>query len=86
MACGLKYNFRYNVYACVAYGQARYYNSHHQLIPDDYKVGNYLAANLFWELTPRLQVGIEYLYGRRTNFDTAHNHANRVDALFQFAF
>ncbi|MCM1449341.1 MAG: hypothetical protein NC082_03285 [Clostridiales bacterium] len=86
VACGLKYNFRYNVYACIAYGQARYYNSNHQLIPDDYKLGNYLAANLFWELTPRLQVGIEYLYGRRTNFDTAHNHANRVDALFQFAF
>lgn len=86
LACGFKYNFKYNLYACVAYGQARYYNSHSELIPNDYKRGRYLAANLFWEMTPRLQVGIEYLYGQRTNFSGAHNHANRVDALFQFAF
>lgn len=86
LACGLKYNFRYNVYACAAYGQARYYNSHSELIPDDYKRGRYLAANLFWELTTRLQVGIEYLWGQRTDFSGAHNHANRVDAMFQFAF
>ena len=86
VACGLKYNFRYNVYACAAYGQARYYNSHSELIPADYKVGRYVAANLFWEMTPRLQVGVEYLWGQRTNFDGARNHANRIDALFQFAF
>ncbi|MDE6449287.1 MAG: hypothetical protein K2L41_04310 [Muribaculaceae bacterium] len=86
LSAGMKYNFRYNVYSCVAYGQARYFNSHSDLIPSDYKRGHYLAVNLFWEMTPRLQVGVEYLWGQRTDFDGSHNHANRMDALFQFAF
>lgn len=83
---GLKYNFKYNVYSCAAFGHAHYFNSHSQLIPDDYKSGNYLAVNLFWEMTTRLQAGVEYLWGQRANFSGAHEHANRVDILFQYAF
>jgi len=86
MAAGFKYNFKYNLYACAVYGHARYFNRHDSLIPDDYKRGHYLAVNFFWEMTTRLQTGVEYLYGRRTNFSGSHNHANRVDLLFQYAF
>lgn len=86
LATGVKYNFLYNLYACAAYGQARYFNSRSELAPADYRLGHYVAANLFWELTPRLQVGAEYLWGQRRNFNGDHSHANRVDFLFQFAF
>lgn len=86
IAAGVKYNFRYNVYACAAYGHARYFNDHGSLMPDDYRMGHYVAANIFWDATPRLQVGAEYLWGQRRNFDGAHAHANRIDVLFQFAF
>lgn len=83
---GVKYNFRYNVYSCLAFGHARHFSNHETLMPDDYHIGNYFAANIFWDATPRLQVGAEYLHGRRQNFDGAHASANRIDVLFQFAF
>ncbi len=85
-ACGVKYNFRYNVYACAAYGHARYFNHKSEFASTDYKFGRYAAVNLFWEPTARLQVGIEYLWGQRNDFDGNKGHANRVDALFQFSF
>lgn len=83
---GAKYNFLYNVYACAAYGHARYFSDYASLNGDDYRMGHYFAANIFWDITPRLQVGAEYLHGQRRNFDGAHASANRVDVLFQFAF
>lgn len=86
ISAGVKYNFLYNVYACAAYGHARYFNDHASLVPDDYRYGHYVAANIFWDLTPRLQVGAEYLWGQRRNFNGEHAHANRIDVLFQFAF
>ncbi len=86
LSVGAKYNFRYNVYTCVVYGHARYFSDHATLLPDDYHVGNYYAANIFWDVTPRIQVGAEYLHGERRNFNGEHGTANRVDVLFQFAF
>ena len=83
---GVKYNFRPNVYACAAYGQARYYNHDSEYKSTDYKYGRYGVVNLFWEPTPRLQAGIEYLWGQRNDFDGNHGQANRVDVLFQFSF
>ena len=83
---GLKYNFRPNVYSCLAFGQARYFDHDSEFESTDYKYGKYAAANLFWEPTPRLQVGMEYLWGQRHDFNGEHSHANRVDILFQFSF
>lgn len=82
---GLKYNFLENVYACVALGEARYF-PRYSVERTDYKYGLYGAVNLFWEPTPRMQTGIEYLIGRRTDFNHQHGSANRIDVLFQFSF
>lgn len=85
ITAGLKYNFLYNLYACVSLGQMQYCPKHH-LSDDQYKRGLYGAVNMFWDITPRIQVGAEYLCGKRTNFNGQHANANRVDALFQFSF
>lgn len=82
---GVKYNFLPNLYACVALGEAHYFPKY-KVEPTDYRYGLYGAVNLFWEPTPRMQAGIEYLIGRRTDFNHQHGSANRVDALFQFSF
>ena len=82
---GMKYNFAPNLYSCVALGEARYI-PRNEVDGSDYKYGLYGAVNLFYEPTPRLQVGVEYLIGSRHNFNGEHGHANRVDALFQFSF
>jgi hypothetical protein len=39
---------------------------------------NYLAANLVFEPLPRLSYGIEYLYGSRTDKDSAQGEAHRL--------
>ena len=82
---GMKYNFAPNLYSCVALGEARYF-PRYEVDGSDYKYGLYGAVNLFYEPTPRLQVGVEYLIGSRHNFNGEHGHANRVDALFHFSF
>ena len=83
--CGLKYNFRPNVYAALTLGEMRYFKNKY-VAPDMYKYGLYGAVNCFVELTPRLLVGAEYLIGKRMNFNGDHASANRVDALVQFSF
>ena len=82
---GAKYNFLPNLYAGLALGQAHYYPKY-TVKGDSYKYGLYGAVNLFYEPTPRMQVGIEYLIGARHNFNHEHASANRIDALFQFSF
>jgi len=82
---GAKYNFRPDLYAGLALGKAHYFPKY--TVPgDSYKYGLYGAINLFYEPTPRIQVGIEYLIGSRHNFNREHASANRIDALFQFSF
>ena len=82
---GAKYYFRYNIYAGLALGEMRYYPKD-KPAGDEYKYGLYGAINLFWDITPRFQVGAEYLAGKRMNFNHSHGNANRVDALFQMSF
>lgn len=84
LSAGVKYNFKDNVYSCVALGSERYYLD--EANPDEYKYGLYGAVNVFWDIMPRLQVGLEYLIGKRMNFSGAHRSANRIDALFMFTF
>lgn len=82
---GCKYNFRHNLYACMALAEARYFDRR-AASPDTYKYGLYGSWSLFWEPTPRLQAGAEYLTGRRGNTDGSHGSANRVNIMFQFSF
>lgn len=85
LSFGAKYNFLPNLYSCIALGEAHYFPKY-SVKGDGYKYGLYGALNLFYEPTPRMQVGIEYLLGARHNFNGEHASANRIDALFQFSF
>lgn len=84
-ALGGQYYFTKSVFGAVT-GSVVRFMPHHDVAPDTYRTGLYCAANIFWNITPRIQVGVEYLYGQRWNFSGAHAAADRVDALFQFAF
>lgn len=82
---GIRYNFSNQIYTTLALGKAAYYPKH-KMDNDSYRYGLYGALNLFYEPTPRLQTGIEYLRGARHNFSGQYASANRIDILFQFAF
>lgn len=51
-----------------------------------YRYGLYGAANIFWNLTPRIQAGAEFNWGRRGNYSGEGNNARRVSLVAQFAF
>ena len=51
-----------------------------------YKYGQYIAANLLYNFTPRIQLGMEYTAGKRMNYDRNHANANRLQAVFTAMF
>lgn len=82
---GVKYSFLENLFMSLALSELRSFTKSGSPA-DTYKYGLYGAANLVWQITPRLQVGGEYLIGKRMNIDGSHGNANRIDAFFQVSF
>lgn len=83
---GAKYMFTQNIYASCTLSELMYYSKKAGRNPDDYRYGLYGALSLFWDITPRIQVGAEYLAIKRVNNSGATGNGNRIDALFMFSF
>lgn len=83
---GVQWNFLPNLFVSAQCSQTRIYEKHGTALPDDYRHGMMAAINCFWNLTPRIQLAAEVDWGRRTNADGSHRHANRVGALAMFSF
>jgi len=81
----VQYNFRPNLFVSTTFSQSRYMPSH-QESGTTYKYGLYSATNIFWNLTPRIQVGAEFNIGKRVNFYGERRWARRVGAMCQFSF
>lgn len=81
----VQYNFKPNLLVSCTFGQARYLPSK-PVSPDEYKYGLFGAANVIWNLTPRIMAGIELDYGRRVNFSGAARNAHRLGAMASFSF
>ena len=85
LVLGAQYFFTPNLFSNIAFGEQMYHprkNPHDSL----YKYGIYAVGNLFWNITPRFQLGLEYLYGRRVNFNGTHGSADRVMAQMNLSF
>lgn len=82
---GIQYNFLPNLFASVTFSESRYL-PRKGTSGSEYKWGNFLAANIFWNLTPRIQCGLEFDTGERKNIDGRHRRAQRVGAMAQFSF
>jgi hypothetical protein len=84
---GVQYNFLPNLFSSVLYSQVEVDPSNNEIVYDQmYKRGQYLVANLFWDIIPTIRVGVEYLHGRLTHQSGADGHANRVQAQVQYNF
>lgn len=82
---GFQYNFLPNLFASVTFSESRYL-PRSGAAPTEYKWGNYLAANVFWNITPRIQTGLEFDTGVRKNINGDHRRAQRFGAMAQFSF
>lgn len=82
---GLQYNFRSNLFMCISASES-HYMLRDGASAEEYKRGLFAAVNVFWNMTPRMQVGAEFDLGRRENVNGEHRYAKRVGAMCQFSF
>lgn len=82
---GAQYYFTPTIFSNIAFSEQVYYPKKN---PDDnsYKYGLYAVGNIFWDITPRFEVGFEYLYGKRKNFDGTHGSADRIMLQMMLSF
>ena len=85
---GLQYNICPKIFVSSTYSQSRLYsdNDYPETPSGQYRYGQYLVANVFWNVTSDLQVGAEYLRGWRTDFNDETRHANRMNVSVQYSF
>lgn len=85
IVAGVEYFFNKKVFMNVAFSEQTYYprpNPH----DSSYKYGLYAVGNIFWDITPRFELGFEYLHGKRKNFNGESGSANRIMAMFEVSF
>lgn len=86
----LQYNFSKTVYSTMGYSHVRTYAGRYcggeTAWGDQYRYAQYALANVFWNITPVVQTGVEYLYGRRVNYDASQGHDNRLQCMLQLTF
>ena len=82
---GTQYYFNKKVFMNLAFSEQTYYPKKN---PGDssYKYGLYGVGNIFWDITPRFEVGLEYLHGKRKNFNGESGSANRLMAMLLVSF
>ena len=81
----VQYHFMHNLYASATFGELRYLPEH-PVYPTEYKYGLYSAYNVFWNITPRIQVAGELNLGKRQNMNGEHRWARRISLMTQFSF
>lgn len=82
---GVQYYFNKKIFSNIAFSEQTYYpnpNPH----DSSYKYGYYAVGNVFWDITPRFEIGLEYLHGKRKNFNGQSGAANRLLAMLMVSF
>ena len=85
LVVGVQYYFNQKVFGNLAFSEQTYYPKPNPR-NDMYKYGLYAVGNVFWDITPRFEVGLEYLHGKRKNFNGESGSANRIMALLMVSF
>lgn len=92
---GLQYNWSSKVYSNLIYSHLRLYtpdygdgsfNSGAYNWSQQYKWGQYAVANVFYNITPQFSWALEYIYGRRMDWNHQQAHDNRIQTMLQVTF
>lgn len=82
---GVQYNITSSVFLSGTFG-GTHYCPKYAMEKHEYKEGLYMAANVYWYLTPRISCGAEIDLGRRKDADGSTRWAHRLNAMAQFSF
>ena len=83
---GLQYNFNPRTFMSCTFSQVDIDVPDGYKDTELYKEGYYLATNFFWYARPNVQLGAEYLYGRRVDQNDEWGQANRLQVMLQYNF
>lgn len=84
---GLSYAFSSKVSANVAYSHLTNWMPDDAVISEgQYRYGDYVAANVIWNINKFVSAGIEYDYGHRKDFSGQGLHANRLQCQLAVTF
>ncbi len=78
-------NWMPKLYSTIVYSYDRMENRG-GLQANSYKYAQYAAANLLWNFTEYGTTGIEYVFGRRNNFDHTYGNASRINLMVKYSF
>ena len=81
-----RYSFSQKFFISASYSQSRLYSKTGSLSENSYRYAQYIVGNAFYNLTPDCSIGLEYLYGRRSNINREDGQANRINAMIQYNF
>lgn len=82
---GMQYTFTPEVSATACYSESHVIRQY-GVADNGYKYGRYMAITCWYDPVPDLNLGIEYLYGSRKDFNTLSSHANRIEAMVKYNF
>lgn len=86
----LQYDLTDKITASATYSQLRSYASYYKngSTPwnDLYKYGQYVSSNIFYKVSSFFDIGLEYIWGRRVNYDEMKCADNRLQMAFQLSF
>lgn len=84
---GLAFNFSDKVSANMVYSHVtNWLGSNAVAQPDQYRYGDYVAANVVYNINRFLSAGIEYDYGHMKTFGGTPLHSNRLQAQLALTF
>lgn len=85
MFAAVQQNWTAKLYSSLIYSYARMENIG-TLPVTDYKYAQYAVVNLLWNFTEYGSTGIEYVFGRRNNFDKTYGNASRINVMVKYSF
>ncbi len=83
---GVRYDITKHCFMSASYSQCRLYPRQGALSSDTYRYSQYVVGNAMYQLTADCNIGVEYLYGRRSNQNGMSGCANRLNAMIQYNF
>lgn len=86
----IQYNFTPKIFSTAMYGYMRNYVKSYEggsvLYGEHMKYEHYMAVNFIWRASSFVDLGIEYNYGKKTDFSRESIGNNRISAMFRVGF
>lgn len=82
----VQFNLTKSIFSTVGYSQAKVFPKAGAVGDSEYRYGQYVVGNVFYNVGKDFQFGLEYLWGNRMNIGGDKASANCIQSVVQFNF